>query len=324
VGIIGLGHVFGWQRSALDALTDLELTAVCDRDPAKCPDDTAVEFVPDLDRLVARPDLDLLVVSVPPSAHFDVARTCLESGKHVLLEKPATETLRELESLYEIADRHDRRLVVGFHAAFGRELLWLLRMPQAEGDRRWGPLTGFDCDLRDPYCDGLRLAERARGLGGSWMDAGINGLSVIACLVAGLSVESASFVHGETLPAVDVRSKVRFDFTGPRTSAGAGVVGVDWRLGMDRKRTTLDYASSGYSVLLDHSAQQVVEHDPSGESRILADLSDRHPRLTEHYIGVFENLVEHLENKSDNRAEALKLHALLFDALQNLGDDDRS
>lgn len=56
---------------------------------------------------------DAVSVVVPTFLHFEVARQLLESGCHVLVEKPITSTLDQAIQLIETADRSNRLLSVG-------------------------------------------------------------------------------------------------------------------------------------------------------------------------------------------------------------------
>jgi predicted dehydrogenase len=67
---------------------------------------------PDPAVLLARDDVDAIVVATPLSTHVEFARAALERGKHVLVEKPLAPTAREAEGLGELAQRHNLRLMV--------------------------------------------------------------------------------------------------------------------------------------------------------------------------------------------------------------------
>lgn len=49
------------------------------------------------------PEIDLVVVTTPPNNHFDLTRQILQSGKHVLVEKPFVPTSAEAEELAKLA-----------------------------------------------------------------------------------------------------------------------------------------------------------------------------------------------------------------------------
>lgn len=56
--------------------------------------------------------VDAVVIATPVGTHFDLAKRALESGKHVLVEKPMTQTVAQGEELIELARKHDRVLMV--------------------------------------------------------------------------------------------------------------------------------------------------------------------------------------------------------------------
>ncbi len=59
----------------------------------------------DLQALLSDPQLDVIYIASPNSLHAEQARLALESGKHVLLEKPFAPSLQEARELFELADR---------------------------------------------------------------------------------------------------------------------------------------------------------------------------------------------------------------------------
>ena len=56
------------------------------------------------DELPAMDDLELIVVNTPDSTHYEYARLALEAGKHVIVEKPFTNTVAEGEALIALAE----------------------------------------------------------------------------------------------------------------------------------------------------------------------------------------------------------------------------
>lgn len=55
------------------------------------------------DELLDMNDLELIVVNTPDSSHYDYARRALEAGKHVIVEKPFTQTVEEANELVTLA-----------------------------------------------------------------------------------------------------------------------------------------------------------------------------------------------------------------------------
>jgi predicted dehydrogenase len=59
------------------------------------------------------PDIDLVIIATPPDSHARLALQMLESGKHVIVEKPLAPNLSEVDALRDLADRNN--LLVGCH-----------------------------------------------------------------------------------------------------------------------------------------------------------------------------------------------------------------
>jgi predicted dehydrogenase len=65
---------------------------------------------------------DALTVVVPTPSHYEVARTALERGRHLLIEKPLTATLDEADELLAIAGRTGALVQTGHVERFNRAI----------------------------------------------------------------------------------------------------------------------------------------------------------------------------------------------------------
>ncbi len=70
-----------------------------------------LEDVEQIDRLLERPEIDLVYIATPPFLHFEQARQALQAGKHVVCEKPLALTPEQADELIDVARRNDRLLV---------------------------------------------------------------------------------------------------------------------------------------------------------------------------------------------------------------------
>jgi predicted dehydrogenase len=90
-----------------------ELTAIAERSKdlarARYPE---ARIVRRFDELLAMDDLELIVVNTPDSTHYAYARLALEAGKHVIVEKPFTNTVAEGEALIALAEKQGKMLGV--------------------------------------------------------------------------------------------------------------------------------------------------------------------------------------------------------------------
>ncbi|MEA3349596.1 MAG: Gfo/Idh/MocA family oxidoreductase [Chloroflexota bacterium] len=58
-------------------------------------------------------DLDAVIVATPVNTHYALAKDALQTGKHVLVEKPITADVDQAQELIQIADDKDLKLMVG-------------------------------------------------------------------------------------------------------------------------------------------------------------------------------------------------------------------
>jgi predicted dehydrogenase len=114
VGVAGLGH---WGPNLARNFADLaELTWLCDSATEKsvvADRYTQARFTGDFDEMLADPELDAVVVATPVPTHFELARRALQSGKHVLVEKPPAMTGGEMDELVSLASERDLVLMPG-------------------------------------------------------------------------------------------------------------------------------------------------------------------------------------------------------------------
>jgi D-galactose 1-dehydrogenase len=98
----------------------------------------------------ALPDLDVVAICTPPSVRHGIAREALDAGKHVLLEKPPTPTMAELNDLTAYAAAKGRVIFATWHSQYnaavdeakkrlsGRRIRHLA-IEWREDVRRWHP-----------------------------------------------------------------------------------------------------------------------------------------------------------------------------------------
>src|SRR6185312_9547265 len=67
--------------------------------------------IEDVDKLLARDDVDLVYIATPPFLHHDQAIAALEAGKHVICEKPLAMSLEQADAMIATARRNDRLVV---------------------------------------------------------------------------------------------------------------------------------------------------------------------------------------------------------------------
>ncbi|TNC98414.1 MAG: putative oxidoreductase [Rhodocyclaceae bacterium] len=91
LAFLGCGYVANMYRLTLAMHPELELVAVADQERSRAENMarlTGARCYPDLDAILADPDIELVVNLTTPLSHYETTRRCLEAGKHVYTEKP--------------------------------------------------------------------------------------------------------------------------------------------------------------------------------------------------------------------------------------------
>jgi predicted dehydrogenase len=115
IGIIGAGY---WGPNLVRnfcACQATEAVAVCDANPERLAkigrQYPHLKLFKTVDEFLQHP-LDAVAIATPVSSHFELAKRCLEAGKHVLVEKPLASTSEEAKALNDVAARVGKVLMV--------------------------------------------------------------------------------------------------------------------------------------------------------------------------------------------------------------------
>jgi UDP-N-acetylglucosamine 3-dehydrogenase len=122
VGVIGLGWWGDVHACIYSQLPHADLVAVCSRTEARAQEIAArydaARWYTDYRDLIGDPEIQAVNVVTPEGEHYDRAMAAIDAGKHVLLEKPITEDVREAEQLFEAARRANVQVAPGFELRF--------------------------------------------------------------------------------------------------------------------------------------------------------------------------------------------------------------
>ena len=83
----------------------------------------AVESDPDA--IIEDPDVDAVVIATPVSTHYDLAMRCVESGKHVLVEKPMATQVSQIEDIAREANNNKLVAMVGHTFLFNQAVRYV-------------------------------------------------------------------------------------------------------------------------------------------------------------------------------------------------------
>jgi len=126
IGVIGTGHLGRLHTKLLDEIELTELIGAYDIDEEKLNAITSeygINAYSDIDDLLN--DVDAVSVAATTSEHYNLVKRALNSGKHVLVEKPITSEIWQAEELVKLADEKNLRLQVGHIERFNPALVSL-------------------------------------------------------------------------------------------------------------------------------------------------------------------------------------------------------
>jgi predicted dehydrogenase len=140
--LIGAGQIARQHLTCLKVLPGVELVAVCDLSPATAEAAAerygALAWFTDHRSMLDKARPDVVHVTTPPSSHFVLAMDSLDARAHVIVEKPATSTFEELETLLRRAHEVGCHLVEDHNYVFNQAPQEIL---QSIGSGHLGPVT---------------------------------------------------------------------------------------------------------------------------------------------------------------------------------------
>jgi len=115
IGHIGLGgmgsnHIKGFPPENIGALCDVDTEQMA---KAAALVQRKIPMFTDYRRLLERKDIDAVVIATPNHWHGLIAIHACEAGKHVYVEKPASQTIEEGRAMVKAARRYKRVMQVG-------------------------------------------------------------------------------------------------------------------------------------------------------------------------------------------------------------------
>jgi predicted dehydrogenase len=248
-------------------------------------------------------DPDVVIIATPTPTH---AQVCDEVAEYfpkatILLEKPAADNLGDAQRIIEgIGGK--QAISVAYHMAFSPEVSWALEQARKRTDHLGQPIA-IETWHADPYQ--LERASAEARLGTSWIDSGINALSVIE--------RFAKITERTSLRQIGEAHKSEFE--GTFTCAApdqnfTAIVLTSWHSTAPARTTRIRYAS-GAELVMDHAA--VAGYLLEGGTLTAKFGSDgRTPRREAHYKAMYESwLVDGKE--AFPKDTSLRLHSLLLE-----------
>ena len=323
LGLIGIGQSTVPQLTAINKIPNFEFSFFSDkniniRDELNKRGYRKISFNTEYKEMLHVDEINAIVVATELENHYEHAKNVLNAGKNLLLEKPATLFLNQLRELIQIAEDKELCFVCSLHAAFDKTIDWILNEENIDNlQEKYGwtnEITKIKCEFFDPYIYDRSIIQKNRfvSLHDSWLDSGINALSVVSRFI---NPEKISFKKSNFKMCSDpifqdriVDAEVEYSFN----KNGEIHIYTSWTKNINKKVTIL-INNRNAEIALDHAAQKVSLKINNNKYDVIEFDQDR---LVNQYIKLYEDFYIHLNQGTNNQIPALKLHELLFEPLK--------
>ena len=254
--VVGLG-VGRAHAEAYARLPESTLVAVCDSNPERLKvtgETYAVSCYTDVSDLWRDDRVEVVSVATPHPSHAAIAIGAMESGRHVIVEKPMTVDLREADAMIACAHRTGCTLAVIFQRRF-----WpaALRGRKAIEDGKLGPIVSGECELTWWRTEAYYRRDPWRGRwdtegGGVLCNQGIHALDMFQWYMGPVDTVWARWAN-LSHPYIEVED-----------NAVAAVVFESGALGVIRMSTSSRYSRTRVTVHGSNGASVGVIEEPEG------------------------------------------------------------
>jgi len=258
VAVIGVGYLGRFHAQKYAAIPGCELVAVADARAdagGAVAQELGTRAVADYRELLGQ--VDAVSIVTPTASHFDIARSFLESGTHVLVEKPITETVEQAHALVAAARRSGRVLQVGHLERFNPAIV--------AAEPHMGTPRFIDCQRLAPF--------RERGTDVNVvLDLMIHDLDIVQSIV-GSEIESIDAVGTPVFSSeIDIaNARIRF-------ANGCVANATASRVSLKTERRLRIFQDDAYlSLDLQQKILTVIRKQPvaAGEARLPVSIDEQ-------------------------------------------------
>jgi predicted dehydrogenase len=247
VGVIGSGHMGQYHVNVLSTMPCVELTGILDTDMEKASVISTKYNIKSFENMENfLKNIDACIVSTPTVTHFEIAKKALKAGKHVLIEKPIAESVKNAEELVELADKEGLVLQVGhlerFNGAVAELRNNIIQKPYLIEARRLSPKMNRIKDV------------------GVVLDIMIHDIDIALSLVHDQKVKKVHASGSKVFTEYEDVAAALIEFD------GGCIADLKASRVTDDKIRTLSVSQEGSYVFLDYSTQDIrIHRQPSSE-----------------------------------------------------------
>ena len=131
IGVIGIGYLGKFHLEKFQKNKDCQLVWLIDKNIKNLKNYKDKYYVSTNYKEIVN-DVDAVSIVTPTVNHYEIARYFIEKNKHVLIEKPMTQTVSEAKKLINLAKKHKKTIQIGHLERFNpviRKVSSLIKNP---------------------------------------------------------------------------------------------------------------------------------------------------------------------------------------------------
>lgn len=238
IALVGYGHIAQHEHApAIQANPDFDLVAVVT--PSE-PSELECAYFPNVAQMFAAlpGGIDAVAICTPPGPRFEIARDIIAAGVPLLLEKPPTATIGELDDLVQLARTHNVPMFTAWHSQHAAAIEPARQILASEEIASLSML--WQEDVRKFHA-GQNWIWEAGGFG--VFDPGINGLSILSYILPDPLLVRAATLFFPANKQAPIAAHI--DFQRPAHTAI-----MDWRSGRDEQWSIAIQTASGKNIAI--------------------------------------------------------------------------
>lgn len=151
IGVIGTGKMGQFHLNVISQIENINLTGIYDTDENRALEVSKkynTNVFKSLEEIID--NSEALIIASPTKYHFEIAKKAISLGKHILVEKPMTETFLQAQELASLVKEKNVVFQVGHVERFNgavQELSHIIENPYLIEARRLAPFTNRISDV---------------------------------------------------------------------------------------------------------------------------------------------------------------------------------
>uniref|UniRef100_A0A2L2Y1H3 Trans-1,2-dihydrobenzene-1,2-diol dehydrogenase n=1 Tax=Parasteatoda tepidariorum TaxID=114398 RepID=A0A2L2Y1H3_PARTP len=219
-GVVSAGKISHDFVTAVQSMPkgDHEFIAVAARNLSSAKEFASSHDIPkaygSYEELAKDSDIEVVYVGTIASHHYAVGKLMLESGKHVLMEKPMTLNAKQTKNLIEIARKQKRFLMEALWSRFFPAYKFFMDLIKSG---KIGDVVHISANIGKNLLKKERLMKKDQG-GGSILDLGVYTLNAVTMIYGGDKPTKVAAVGHLSEEGVDIMQSTSLLYTKNRTA----------------------------------------------------------------------------------------------------------